>query len=124
MWKVPANASRGSTEVSRSRGSRLSSMLTLSCAPSGLAGGSAPSSPARACGEALTSTSRAARVRVAVPSSYVTSATLPSVAMPVTSAPVTISAPAARAASASASVKAPMPPIGTSQSPVPPPITW
>ncbi len=37
-WKVPANASRGSTAASRSRGSRASSMLSLSWAPS--AGGS------------------------------------------------------------------------------------
>ncbi len=34
-WKVPANASRGSTAPSRRRGSRASSMLSLSCAPSG-----------------------------------------------------------------------------------------
>jgi len=33
-------------------------------------------------------------------------------------------APAERAAAASASVRAPMPPTGTSQAPVPPPITW
>ena len=34
-WNVPANASRGSTAASRSRGSRESSMLSLSWAPSG-----------------------------------------------------------------------------------------
>ena len=37
MWKVPAKAAAGSTAASRSRGSRDSSMLTLSWAPSGAA---------------------------------------------------------------------------------------
>ena len=42
----------------------------------------------------------------------------------VTSTPVRTCAPAATAASRSAAVSAPMPPIGTSQSPVPPPMAW
>ena len=43
---------------------------------------------------------------------------------PVTSTPQRSSAPARAAAPASAAVSAPMPPTGTSQSPVPLPITW
>ena len=44
--------------------------------------------------------------------------------MAVTSAPQRSSAPAARAAASSSAVTAPMPPMGTSQWPLPLPITW
>ncbi len=124
MWKVPAKASRGSTERSRSFGSRVSSMLTLSWAPSGAGGGGSPSRAARSLGEALTRTWPAWTVPSPSAVRYVTSARRPSVSMRVTSWPVRRWAPAAWAASARASVRAPMPPTGTSQSPVPPPMTW
>ena len=39
MWKVPANAASGATAVSRRRGSRCSSMLTFTWAPSGALAG-------------------------------------------------------------------------------------
>ncbi|CAH0326465.1 hypothetical protein SRABI128_05355 [Microbacterium sp. Bi128] len=42
----------------------------------------------------------------------------------VTSTPVRMSAPASRAARSSSAVTAPMPPTGTSQCPVSPPMTW
>jgi hypothetical protein len=50
--------------------------------------------------------------------------TSPSGSIAVTSAPVTIRAPAADATRVSSVVSAPIPPTGTSQSPVPLPMTW
>lgn len=104
-------------------------MFTFSCAPSaGPAGAAAPpSSRASTWGEALTSTCSAPTAPSRSPSLNRTSARPPgppSGVTPVTSCPVTSSAPARRAEAASASVTAPMPPTGTSQSPVLPPITW
>ena len=58
------------------------------------------------------------------PPSKLTSAPTPSVSIEVTSHPSRTSAPAAHATAASSSVNAPIPPTGTSQSPVPLPITW
>ena len=43
-WNVPANAVRGSMPE-RSRGRRVSSMLTFSCAPSGASAGALPEQP-------------------------------------------------------------------------------
>lgn len=124
MWNVPANASRGSVSGSRSAGSRRRSMFTLNCAPSAGVGAGSPSSSASACGEAFTSTCPASTTPSASAVRKDTSAHRPSVATDITSCPVAISAPAARAASASAPVTAPMPPTGTSQSPVHWPMTW
>ena len=107
----------GETALSRSRGSLVSSMLTLIWAPSGLAAGRLTEQSRGSEGAALTSTRLPCTVKSAP-------WMVPSRSIPSTSAPVRMRAPACTAASASASVTAPMPPTGTSQSPVPPPITW
>ena len=97
-------------------------MLSLSCAPSGAgsSGGGSPSSRASTAGATLASTRRAGTE----PPSKNTSAPTPSVSIEVTSHPSRTSAPAAHASAASSSVNAPIPPTGTSQSPVSLPITW
>ena len=128
MWNVPAKAARGSTRSSRSRGSRDRSMLTLSCAPSGAGSVSTGPAPARAsswlrtAGASPDSTVDPCAVRS--PSPCWRQVTSPSGSTETTSAPVSTVAPAATAARASPSVTAPMPPTGTSQSPVPPPMRW
>lgn len=111
MWKVPANASSGRTDGSRSRGSRESTMFTLSCDPS--------AEPSRGM---LTST-HLAETACSAPSAS-RKVTSPAGSTCRTSMPERSSAPAARAASARAPVTAPMPPTGTFQSPVPFPTTW
>ena len=104
-------------------------MLTLSWAPSTSGSVSTGSAPAAA--------SRRLSTAGAQPATRVPPTALPLPALPpdhatspvdgstdVTSAPVRIVAPAETAAAASESVSAPMPPTGTSQSPVPPPMRW
>ena len=99
----------------------VSSMLTLSCAPSG--GGSGPARPAAAPARRARRWQSTWRACTDPPSKR-TSAATPSVSIEVTSTPSWISAPAPYAIPASGSVSAPIPPTGTSQSPVPLPITW
>ena len=101
-------------------------MFTFSCAPSGAGPvGARPSSRSSTAGAHAASTWRAP-TRRSVPSVHTTSAGVdaPPGSIATTRADVLISAPAVRAAASSAPATAPMPPTGTSQSPVPPPITW
>nr|WP_232827345.1 hypothetical protein [Jiangella endophytica] len=121
-WNVPLNAAPGSTSE-RSRGSRVSSRLSFSWAPSGGFPGAVPSSPANVDGAQPASTCPAP-TDLAPPSRDVNTTSPPSASMAVTVALVTMTAPAATAASRSAPLTAPMPPTGTSQSPVPLPMTW
>ena len=127
MWKVPPKAASGCTAASRRRGRRLKSRLILTWAPSGAAcaaiepafrPSAAANSRCSTAGPTPLSTSRPA---TRVPSARVTA---PSGSTEVTSAPVRNSAPAARAVRSRPPLTWPMPPTGTSQSPVPPPITW
>ena len=97
-------------------------MLILTWAPSGPGPAAGrPSSRSSTAGATLANTWRAAIVR---PPAVVTVARSPSVVSPTTSTPVTSSAPRRSAAPASAADTVPIPPIGTSQWPVPRPTTW
>ncbi len=101
-------------------------MLTLSWLPSGPpSAGAWPRSESSTRGAALTSTCPAATA-CSRPSSSAHRTSAPSRrgCTATTFALVRSSAPAERAAPVSASTTAPIPPTGTSQSPVPPPITW
>ena len=84
-------------------------------------GAGAASSWLRTAGARPDSTVAPARAAQALGRRHVTS---PPGSTETTSAPVSTVAPAATAARASPSVTAPMPPTGTSQSPVPPPMRW
>ena len=101
-------------------------MFTFSCAPSTVALESAASSPparsrsASTAGPTPLSTIRPFSTRGSSPPTC----TSPSGDIAVTGAAVRICAPAARAARSSSLVTRPIPPTGTSQSPVPPPMTW
>ncbi len=121
---VPAKATLGSMP-DLSRGSRSSSRLILSWAPSGFVSGSS-GSPSRMCsthGATFASTNLASTV--AGPPAVSKSISLRSSPARIaeTPAPTRISAPADAAARASASLSAPMPPRGTSCSPVPWPMS-
>ena len=121
-WNVPANASRGSTCASRSRGSRASSMLTLSWAPSGGGSGGRLAEQAREHGAARRWRARARRRGARRPSQRTSARRVGRSRSPRRRARARRRP--SRAARPSASVSAPMPPTGTSQSPVPSPITW
>ena len=135
MWSVPPNAASGAMS-SRSRGRRESSMFTFTCAPSGrgTSGASGPSSRASTCGaiaESTRSNCAVSSVPIARPGEFLgrpptcsLQVTSPSGVTRVTVTSVRIVAPARRAAISSSPETWPMPPTGTSQSPVPPPITW
>ena len=122
---MPANATSGSAP-DFSAGSRSSRKLILSCEPDGLVSASSPS-PSRirsTHGATPASTRRPVTECWRSPSCQTTSAPSGPGVIALTPAPVRISAPASTAAFASASVTAPMPPIGTRHSPVPLPIRW
>ena len=120
-WNVPVKAATGLT-LPRTAGSRASTMLILSWAPSGSGpAGVSPSSADRVAGATLARMWPAATV---YPDSPCRTVTAPSGSIAVTSAPVRISAPAARAARARAALTAPIPPTGTRQAPVPLPMRW
>ena len=109
--------------TSRNRGSRLSSMLSFSCAPSGPGPvGGSPRRRASTAGAALESTSRAVAPSPRPPSSQRT-ATPSALDRGDLDAGAQLRARPLRRPS-SAPVTAPIPPTGTSQSPVPLPITW
>ena len=126
--RVPAKATRGSTVRSFRRGSRVSRRLTFSWAPSG--GGSSPETGADVRGgeqrrPAAPAPGRRGRGRGPAAHGRRAARRPRRPRRPRRRPrPVTSSAPAPTAAFASASVTAPMPPTGTSQSPVPPPIRW
>ena len=96
----------------------------MSCDPSGRSPGSSPSSTWSTQGATLDSTwSQSAQCSFS-PSCQVTVAVVPSDSILLTPAPVTMVAPALRAATSRAAETAPMPPTGTRHSPLPLPTTW
>ncbi|SHV94059.1 Uncharacterised protein [Mycobacteroides abscessus subsp. abscessus] len=100
------------TFSSRSRGSRLNSRFTFTCAPGCPAGGVSPSRPASTVGLTPLSTRSPATVCSSPSLRYRTSA---SGEIDKTSAPDSNSAPCRRADASREPVTAPIPPIGTSQ---------
>ena len=115
---MPANASRASTP-DFSSGSLRSNMLIFNWQP-GASWTSLPCNRPSTDGATLDSTNRASKVS----EPQTTAAVLPSDSTDVTSAPVTICAPASRATRSSSAVTAPLPPTGTFHSPVPLPMMW
>ena len=111
-WKVPPKAASGATSASRRRGSRRSSMLTLTWAPSGALDPPAERSAARASRASSTAGPTAAQHEATARAWLLDrrSSTSPSGLIAVTSAPVRRSAPASRAARSSSAVTWPMPP--------------
>ncbi len=120
--RVPPKPDAAGTAWSCSAGSLRSSRFTFTWAPTGFGPGHAPG---QSCSSTHGATPASTRSPCAVRSSprwvY---ATRPAGSIAVTSAPVTMRVPAARAARSSAPATVPIPPTGTSQRPVPLPITW
>ena len=116
-WKVPPNAASGLTVVSRSRGSRRSSMLTLTWAPSAAARRVRSPPPARMRAASTAGPTPLSTRRPRSDGSRRRSSPRRPGEIAVTSALVRRSAPASRAARSSSAVTRPMPPTGTSQSP-------
>ena len=124
-WKVPAKAASGATVGVVQPGEPAQQHVDLDLGA--FRAGRPPRRRRSAGGEQVGEDGRADGAQHEAPGdgqlapSIVTS---PSGLIAVTSVLVRRSAPASRAARSSSAVTWPMPPTGTSQSPVPPPITW